>query len=123
MLSSRLSEHTLNVAVLLVQEGNSQKEVCRLLRVSHSVIGRALERFNTTGRAGRVAFRHGGGKQRSTTPAQEHFVTLTARRNPTYNATMINNELRTATGVIISSQTVRRRLHASNLKARRRAAY
>lgn len=49
------------------------------------------------------------------------MVTSVHRRR-TMNASQINASLRAATGVILSTQTVRRRLHEQGLRARRRAA-
>lgn len=118
MPSNRLSEDSLGTALRMLRNGSSQREVARTFNVSHSVISRALQRFNTTGS---VRFRHSGGRPRRTTPAQSHYIHITARRNPTYSATQINNALRAATGTVISSRTVRRRLREYNLRARRRA--
>lgn len=84
------------------------------------MISRAWNRYVATGSA---TYRHGGGRERSTTRRQDRFVVLTARRNPTFTASRINSIFRHATGRAISSQTVRRRLHASNLRARRRATH
>jgi transposase len=118
MVYNRLSIDNLNVARRMVEDGVSQRRVARFFNVSPSVINRALQRLRISGS---VDFRHGGGRQRHTTPAQTQYVRLLARRNPTHNASRINNAFRAATGVVISSRTVVRRLHEYNLRARRRA--
>jgi transposase len=118
MVYNRLSIDNLNVARRMVEDGVSQRRVARFFNVSPSVINRALQRLRISGI---VDFRHGGGRQRHTTPAQTQYVRLLARRSPTHNASRINNAFRAATGVVISSRTVVRRLHEYNLWARRRA--
>ena len=116
----RLEPVQLQQLVRWRQQDLSQEEVARRLNVSQSVISRAWNRYLETGSA---AYTHGGGRQRATTNAQDRFIALTARRNRTFTASRINSMFRQATGRVISSQTIRRRLHASNLRARRRATH
>ena len=52
-----------------------------------------------------------GGRQRPTTPTQDRFLVVQARRHPFVNATTLRNELRNAVGVNISTQKVHNRLH------------
>ena len=49
------------------------------------------------------------------------FLLIQSRRQKFHNATSLNNEVRNGTGVHISSQTVRNRLHEFRLNARRPA--
>ena len=64
---------------------------------------------------------HARGGERSTTRAQDRFITLQARRHRFNNATMLLSELQNATGVRLSTQTIRDRLHEAGLRSRRPA--
>lgn len=114
----RLSEEIMNNALRLIRNGYSNREVARIYNVSHSVINRVVVRFR---RNGSVRFTHGGGRRRSTTPAQDQYLRLQVRRNCVQSSRTLNNDLRAATGVVISNLTVRRRLHDFGLRARKRA--
>ncbi|KAJ4425482.1 hypothetical protein ANN_28098 [Periplaneta americana] len=56
-----------------------------------------------------------------TTPQEDRYLTLTARRNRTMPARQLSSELAAASGVGVSRQTVYRRLRAGGLCARRPA--
>ncbi|KAJ4427321.1 hypothetical protein ANN_24941 [Periplaneta americana] len=56
-----------------------------------------------------------------TTPQEDRYLTLTARRNRTMSARQMSSELATASGVRVSRQTVYRRLRAGGLCVRRPA--
>ncbi|GFW57015.1 transposable element Tcb2 transposase [Trichonephila clavipes] len=75
-----------------------------------------LEPFFETGSAGR---RPGQGRRRATTPNEDLYLVLTARRHRNMNATLLQQHLRSATGTTVSTQTVRNRLHGVGLYARR----
>ena len=64
---------------------------------------------------------HAGGRERSTTRAQDRFIALQARRHRFNNATTLRSELQNATGVPLSTQTIRNRLHEAGLRSRRPA--
>ncbi|KAJ4446611.1 hypothetical protein ANN_13308 [Periplaneta americana] len=66
-----------------------------------------------------IADRPREGRPRKTTPGQDRYVRLSARRNPIASATTLRHDLREATGVVVSSQTVRNRPHDIGLYARR----
>lgn len=119
MVYRRLSDTELQNVVRMVQDGFSRREVARMYNVSHSVINRAMQRFFE---GGNPRMRHGGGRQRSLTNREVRLIRITARRNPRRNASLIRNDLRNATGTVVSTQTVRRRLKEYGLKARRPAA-
>ncbi|GFU80281.1 transposable element Tcb2 transposase [Trichonephila clavipes] len=80
------------------------------------VVGRIWNRFLETGSAGR---RPGQGRRRATTPNEDRYLVLTARRHRYINATLLQQHLRSATGTTVSTQTVRNRLHGVGLYARR----
>ncbi|GFX29840.1 transposable element Tcb2 transposase [Trichonephila clavipes] len=80
------------------------------------VVGRILNRFLETGSAGR---RPRQGRRRATTPNEDRYLVLTARRHRNINATLLQQHLRSATGTTVSTQTVQNRLHGIGLYARR----
>ncbi|GFW49013.1 transposable element Tcb2 transposase [Trichonephila clavipes] len=75
------------------------------------------DRFLETGSAGE---RPGQGRRRVTTPNQDRYLVLTARRHRNMNATLLQRHLRSASGTTVSTRTVRNRLHGVGLYARRR---
>ena len=102
----------------MLEAGLSQWEVARVLGVSQSVVSRMWTRFHLTGN---VMHQHAGGRERSTTRAQDRFIALQARRHLFNNATTLRSELQNATGVRLSTQTIRNRLHEAGLRSRRPA--
>ncbi|GFT02103.1 transposable element Tcb2 transposase [Trichonephila clavipes] len=69
-----------------------------------------------TGSAGR---RPGQGRRRATTPNEDRYLVVTARRHRNMNATLPQQHLRSSTGTTVSTQIVRNRLHGVGLYARR----
>ncbi|GFU33251.1 transposable element Tcb2 transposase [Trichonephila clavipes] len=67
-----------------------------------------LEPFLETGSADR---RPGQGRRWATTPNEDRYLVLTARRDRNMNATLLQQHLRSTTGTTVSPQTVRNRLH------------
>ncbi|GFX73967.1 transposable element Tcb2 transposase [Trichonephila clavipes] len=80
------------------------------------VVGRIWNHFLETESAGR---RPGQSRRRATRPNEDRFLVLTARRHRNMNATLLQQHLRSATGTMVSTQTVRNRLHGVGLYARR----
>ena len=113
----RLSEEEMNRGIGMLEAGLSQREVARVLEVSQSVVSGMWTRFHLTGN---VMHQHAGGRERSTTRAQDWFIALQARRHRFNNATL-RSELQNATGVCLSTQTIRNRLHEAGLRSRRPA--
>ncbi|GFW30131.1 transposable element Tcb2 transposase [Trichonephila clavipes] len=66
-----------------------------------------------------VGQRRGQGRRRATTPNEVRFLVLTARRHRNVNGTLLQQHLRSATGTMVSTQTVRNQLHGVGLYARR----
>lgn len=112
----RLTTEQLGRCIGMLDAGYSQRDVANALNVSQSVVSRAWSRQQNFGTA---AHRHGGGRQRSTTQRQDHFVALQARRHPFWTATSLRNDLLNASGVNVSTQTIRNRLHNAGLYSRR----
>ena len=68
----RLSEEEMNRGIGMLEAGLSQMEVARVLGVSQSIVSRMWTRFHLTGN---VMHQHAGGRERSTTRAQDRFIT------------------------------------------------
>ena len=78
---------------------------------------RAWNGFQTSSSATQF---NAGGRQRATTPTQDRFIVVqTRRRHPFVNVTTLRNELRTAVGVNISTQTVHNSIRQSGIQSRR----
>ncbi|GFY22258.1 transposable element Tcb2 transposase [Trichonephila clavipes] len=99
-----------------LEGGQTQAEVAQAIGVSQSVISRIWNRFLETGSAGR---RPGQSRRRVTTPNEDRYLVLTARRHRNMNATLLQKHFRSVTGTTVSTQTVRNRLHDVGLYARR----
>ncbi|GFT97908.1 transposable element Tcb2 transposase [Trichonephila clavipes] len=99
-----------------LEGGQTQAAVVQAIGVSQSVISRIWNRFLETGSAGR---RPGQSRRRATTPNEDRYLVLTARRHRNMNATLLQQHLRSATGTTVSTQTVRNWLHDAGLYARR----
>ena len=97
-------------AIGLLQGGLSQRQVGERFNVSHSVISRLLARFQQTNS---VKQRQKTGRPRKTTVHQDRQIVLLAKRNRMSSAVSLNRDVRTATDVRMSVQTVRNSLHAS----------
>ncbi|GFX28510.1 HTH_Tnp_Tc3_2 domain-containing protein [Trichonephila clavipes] len=63
--------------------------------------------------------RWGGGRVRSTTPAEDRYIVLSAKRNRRTTAQQVANQFLAASGKQISRKTVARRLRGGGLYARR----
>ncbi|GFU83388.1 transposable element Tcb2 transposase [Trichonephila clavipes] len=59
-------------------EGRKITDVAREFDIAHSVVSRLWKSFKTTGMCSR---RHGGGRVRSKTPAEDRYIVLSAKRN------------------------------------------
>ena len=108
----------MNTDIGMFEAGLSQREVARVLGVSRSVVSRMWTRFHLTGN---VMHQHARGRERSTTRAQDRFITLQARRHRFNNATTLRSQLQNATSVRLSAQTIRNRLHEAGLRSQRPA--
>ncbi|GFX14236.1 transposable element Tcb2 transposase [Trichonephila clavipes] len=63
--------------------------------------------------------RHGGGRVRSTTPAEDRYIVISVKRNRRITAQQVANQFLAASGKQISRKTVARRLRGGGLYARR----
>ena len=115
-LRRHLSQDEMNRGIGMLHSGLSQRHVANVLGVSQSVVSRMWNRFITTGS---VRHLHAGGRERSTNEVQDRFLVVQARRHRFYNATTLRRDFQNATGVRISTQTIRNRLHDAGLRSRR----
>ncbi|GFV97950.1 hypothetical protein TNCV_5069901 [Trichonephila clavipes] len=84
--------------------------------IAHSIVSRLWRQFQTTGTAIRG---FSSGRPRGTTPADDRYIVLQARRNRRQIAGEIARHTTQATGRPISRFTVAKRLHGGGLFARR----
>ncbi|GFS77013.1 transposable element Tcb2 transposase [Trichonephila clavipes] len=61
-----------------IEEERKITDVAREFDIAHSVVSRLWKSFKTTGMCSR---RHGGDRVRSTTPAEDRYIVLSAKRN------------------------------------------
>ncbi|GFU29593.1 transposable element Tcb2 transposase [Trichonephila clavipes] len=86
--------------------GQTQAEVAQAIGVSQSVIFRIWNRF------WRLEVQaEDQDKVWATTPNEDRYLVLTARRHRNMNATLLQQHLCSATGTTVLTQTVRNRLH------------
>lgn len=102
-------------AVGMLEAGARQVDVAHHLQTTQSVISRLWRRYTDTGD---VAERHLG-PSRLTTPLQDRYLLLSARRNNTWTARQLAARLMDTHQVAVSDQTVRNRLHEVGLASRR----
>ncbi|GFV87556.1 transposable element Tcb1 transposase [Trichonephila clavipes] len=99
-----------------IEEGRKITHDAREFDIAHSVASRLWKSFKTTGMCSR---RHGGGRVRSTTPAEYRYIVLSAKRKRRTTAQQVANQFLAASGKQISRKTVARRLRGGGLYARR----
>ncbi|GFT56420.1 transposable element Tcb2 transposase [Trichonephila clavipes] len=99
-----------------LEEGRSVTSVAAEFGIAHIIVSRLWRQFQTTGTAIRG---FSSGRPRETTPADDQYIVLQARRNRWQTAGEIARHSTQATGRPISRFTVARRLHGGGLFARR----
>ncbi|GFT91222.1 transposable element Tcb2 transposase [Trichonephila clavipes] len=99
-----------------LEEGRNVTSVATEFGIAHSIVSRLWRPFQTTGTAIRG---FSSGRPRGTTPADDRYIVLHARRNRRQTAGEIARHTTQATGRPISRFTVARRLHGGGLFARR----
>ncbi|GFX97865.1 HTH_Tnp_Tc3_2 domain-containing protein [Trichonephila clavipes] len=103
-------------AVGWMEMGLSQADAARRLNVSRSVVQRLWDQYQSEDSVFR---RHVPGQPRATTPAEDRFLALSARRRRTTTVPQLVADPFQASGRRISATTVRNRLHNAGLYARR----
>ncbi|GFU95464.1 transposable element Tcb1 transposase [Trichonephila clavipes] len=99
-----------------IEEGRKITDVAREFDIAHSAVSRLWKSVKTTGMCSR---RHGGGRVRSTTPAEDRYIVLSAKTNRRTTAQQVANQFLAASGKQISRKTVARRLRGGGLYKRR----
>ncbi|GFT77804.1 transposable element Tcb1 transposase [Trichonephila clavipes] len=82
-----------------IEEGRKIKDVSREFDIAHSVVSRLWKSFKTTEMCSR---RRGGDRVRSTTPAEDRYIVLSAKRNMRTTAQQVVNQFLAASGKQIS---------------------
>ncbi|GFV36413.1 transposable element Tcb1 transposase [Trichonephila clavipes] len=99
-----------------LEEGRSVTSVAAEFGIAHIIVSRLWRQFQTTGTAIRG---FSSGRPQETTPADDRYIVLQARRNRWQTADEIARHTTQATGRPISRFTVARKLHVGGLFARR----
>ncbi|GFX35708.1 transposable element Tcb1 transposase [Trichonephila clavipes] len=99
-----------------IEEGRKIADVARVFDIAHSVVSRLWKSFKTIGMSCR---QHGGCRVRSTTPAENRLIVLSAKKNRCTTAQQVANQFLAASRKQISRKTVARRLRGGGLYARR----
>ncbi|GFS65799.1 transposable element Tcb1 transposase [Trichonephila clavipes] len=102
--------------IVKIEEGRKITDVAREYDIAHSVVSRLWKSFKTTGMCSRW---HEGGHVRSTTPAEDRYIVLSAKRNRRTTAQQVANQFLAASGKQISRKTVARRLRGGGQYASR----
>ncbi|GFX03123.1 transposable element Tcb1 transposase [Trichonephila clavipes] len=94
----------------------TQLEVSEELGIAQSAISRLWQRFQDDGNVSRC---YSTGHPRVTTPNEDRYLAVSAKRKKRSTASDLSCQLSSATGTTVSSQTVYRRLGHIGLYARR----
>lgn len=105
-------------AIGQIQAGVPQKDVALLFGVSPSCISKLKYKYRATGD---VKDRPRSGRPKVTTPQQDRYISMSALRNRRLSSRNLQARFAGRYGRRISDQTVRKRLHAANLRARKPA--
>ena len=103
-------------ALWMLQSGLSTRRVSAIFGVAYSTMSMLMIRFNATNS---VNDRRRSGRPRATTHRQDNLIRTLTLRDRTITARARQGQLRTAAGVTVSDKTIRNRLHAAGLRARR----
>ncbi|GFW81371.1 transposable element Tc1 transposase [Trichonephila clavipes] len=93
-----------------IEEGRKITDVNREFDIAHSVVSRLWKVPSPLKTTGICSRRHGGGRVRSTTPAEDRYIVLSAKRNRRTTALQVANQFLAASGKQISRKIVARRL-------------
>ncbi|GFU84968.1 transposable element Tcb2 transposase [Trichonephila clavipes] len=113
---NHLDDFTRGRMIGKLEEGLTVTSVDAEFRINKSVVSPAWKAFQTTGTAVRKV---GGGHLRTTTAGDDRYIILQAKSGRRQSASVIAQQLYTATGRQVSRFTVARRLHKGGLFARR----
>ncbi|GFV01422.1 transposable element Tcb1 transposase [Trichonephila clavipes] len=102
--------------VRIVRHKDESLEVSEELGIAQSVISKLWQRFQDEGIEGRC---YRTGRPGVTTPNEDRYLAVTAKRNRRRTTSDLSRHLSSATGTTVSRQTVYRRLGHICLYARR----
>ncbi|GFV32313.1 HTH_Tnp_Tc3_2 domain-containing protein [Trichonephila clavipes] len=102
-------------AVGRIEAGQSITDVAFSFGVHHSVVSHSWKQLQTTQT---VVRRPEGGRPRVTTPAEDRYIAIVAKRNRRATSTRVTSMVTASIGKAIFAATVRRRLHMNGLYAR-----
>ncbi|GFT56945.1 transposable element Tcb2 transposase [Trichonephila clavipes] len=111
---SHLDDFTRGRMIEKLEEGRTVTSVAAEFGINKSVISRAWKALQATGTAGR---KFGGGRPRTTTAGDDRCIILQAKRGRRHSASVITQQLSTATGRQVSRFTLARRLYKGGLFA------
>lgn len=112
----KLTDSERNQVIGMIRAGRNQIEVAAEFDVSQSVISRLFSRYTETGS---VSERPRSGRPRKTNAAQDRYIGISAARRPTVTCRNLAADLREATGVQLSIETIRKRLLEDGTVSRR----
>lgn len=110
-----LSREDMLRAIGMLEAGRRQIDVAEAFGTTQSVISRLLTRYRATD----DVREHHSGRQRITTPQQDRYVQMSARRNPGATTNQLRDQLYQAHGIRVSRRTIGNRLHDVDLHCRR----
>ncbi|GFX08913.1 transposable element Tcb2 transposase [Trichonephila clavipes] len=113
---NHLDDFTRGIMIGKLEKGRTVTSVAAEFGINKSVILCTWKAFQTTGIAVRKV---GGGRPRTTTAGDDRYFILHAKRGRRQSASVIAQQLSTATGRQVSRFTVARRLHKGGLFSRR----
>ncbi|GFX27263.1 transposable element Tcb2 transposase [Trichonephila clavipes] len=113
---NHLDDFTRGRMIGKLEEGRSVTSVAAEFVINKSVVSRAWKAFQTSGAAVRKVV---GDRPRMTTAGDDRYIILQVKRGRRQSASVIAQQLSTATGRQLSRFTVARRLHKGGLFARR----
>ncbi|GFV99891.1 transposable element Tcb2 transposase [Trichonephila clavipes] len=113
---NHLDDFTRGRIIGKLEEGRTVTSVAAEFGINKSVVSRAWKAFQTTSTTVRKV---GGCHPRTTTAGDGRYITLQAKRGPRQSASVIAQQLSTATGRQVSRFNVVRRLYKEGLFARR----
>ncbi|GFW90461.1 transposable element Tcb2 transposase [Trichonephila clavipes] len=114
---NHLDDFTRGRMIGKLEEGRTVTSVAAEFRINKSVVSRAWKEFQTTGTAVRKVR---GGRPRTRTAGDDRYIILEVKRGRRQSASVIAQQLSTATGRHVSRFTVVRRIHKGDIFARHR---
>ena len=103
-------------AIGMIQAGITNRQVAIALNCDHRIIDRLWDRDVQTGT---TTDRPRSGRPRVTSARDDQYIAKCALRQRSLNSRRLREQFRAGTNINVSDQTIRNRLHARNLRARR----